>query len=143
MLLLKSIALWFQPNMLYPVITFDPVVAAVNPNSLPSGTLALVVIDMTSVLMTQIYVSQVSLTEDFCMRGWVSEQPAGISIIFPFPDMFPLVRMTPRPLVIYVHGQTPPINNILAPVTPGLYYLNILNLTNSPAMFAFSQITLA
>lgn len=129
--------------MLYPTITFDPVVAATNPNLLPSGMLALILVNMRTVAMSQIIVSQVSLTEDFGMQGWLSEEPGGIPLTIPAPGTFPLSRFTPRPLIVLVAGHTPPPDSILAPVIPGQYWLNILNLTNTPAMFAFAQTTLA
>jgi hypothetical protein len=125
------------PAPLYPSFVLDPVLAAANPNVIPSGTLALIPIDMTVTQMTKIIVTQVSLTQDFGLRGWVSQYPLGISLIVPLPDTFSLSRMTPAPLLIYVVDQIPLPDMILAPVLAGLYYLNILNLTNLPAVFAF------
>lgn len=130
-------------NLLYPYYLLDPVTAAINPNMLASGTVVLLPIDMTTILMTQIIVTQVSLTQDFGMRCWLSVYPLGVSLIAPLPDVFALSRMTPRPLIIFVNDQVPPPNSILANVQPGLYYLNILNLTNHHSAFSFTQTNLA
>jgi hypothetical protein len=128
--------------MLYPSIQLDPITATGTPNLLPSGTIALIPLDMSVVRMMQIILVQVSLTEDFGMQAWVSQVPAGLSLITPFPNVFPLVSTTPRPLIIFLRGQTPTPGAILAQVISGQYYLNVLNLTNSPTMFGFAKTNL-
>jgi hypothetical protein len=129
---------------LYPTVILDPTVAMTGPNLLPSGSLVALPIDMSVVRMTQIILGQLSMTEDFGLRAWVSLYANGISLIAPaWPDTFSLSRMTPRALVIYVRGQTPPLDTILVPIVPGHYYLNILNLTNSLTMFGFTMTNLA
>jgi hypothetical protein len=129
---------------LYPTVVLDPTVAMSGPNLAPSGSLITLPLDMSVVLMKQIIVAQLSLTEDFSLRAWVSIYPNGISLITPaWPDTFALSRMTPRPLVLYVRGQIPPDETILVPVVPGQYYLNILNLTNQLNLFGFTMSDLA
>jgi hypothetical protein len=128
---------------LYPTITLDPLTTVIGGNIVPAGSLVIMPIDMSAVLMRQIIVGQISQTEDFGMRGWVSLYPNGISLITGLNAVFPLMRMSPQPLVVYVQGQSPPLGSIQALVTPGLYYLNILNLTNTQSMFALAMATLA
>ena len=128
---------------LYPITNLSPLVAAIGGNLLPSGSLITIPIDMTIAQMTQIIVGQISQTEDFGMRGWISLYPDGISLISGLSSVFPLMRMSPQPLVIYIQGQIPPVGAIEALVKPGQYYLNILNLTNTQSMFAFALTTLA
>ena len=129
-------------RFLYPHILIDTVTAGNGPNLLPSGTLALVPLDMTLTQMTRIIVTQVSLTQDFGMRFWPSAKPCGPSIISTWPRELAVSRMTPEALFIYAIGQTPGSGS-LAQVAPGLYYLNILNLTNCPSVFMFSKTDLA
>lgn len=125
--------------MLYPSITIDPTVATGTANMLPAGMVALIPINMSVVQMMQIILVQVSQSEDFGMQAWLSVAPAGLSLITPFPNVFSLMRTTPRPLILFLHGQTPPVDAIFAPVIAGHYILNILNLTNSAAAFGFAQ----
>jgi hypothetical protein len=129
-------------KLLYPHIFIDAVTAGNGPNLLPSGNLALVQIDMTVTQMTRIIVTQVSLTQDFGMRFWLSVKPLGSSIISTWPRELAVSRMTPEALFIYTFGQTPDSGS-LAQIAPGLYYLNILNLTNCPSVFMFSKTDLA
>ena len=130
-------------TLLYPHYTLDPASASAEPNLLASGTLALIPVDMTVTQMTRIVMTQVSLSQDFGIRCWLSRYPLGESVIAPPPGMMALSRMTPRPLIVYTAEQTPPSNTVLAQVPPGLYYLNVLNLTNCPVIFLFSYTDLA
>jgi hypothetical protein len=115
-----------------------------GPNLLPSGSLVLMSIDMTTTQMTRIIITQVSLTQDFGMRYWLSQYPAGVSVIGSSPHELAVSRMSPMPLIIYNVGQTPSDDRAsLAQVMPGIYYLNVLNLTNCPAVFLFSTTDLA
>src|ERR1700742_440466 len=102
--------------MLYPIINLDPATATANNTVLPPGNCAVIAIDMTIVQMSQIILTQISHTEDFGLRGWVSVYPAGISIIKGMPDYFSLPRMNPRPLVLYVPSLFPNFDCILAPL---------------------------
>ena len=125
---------------LYPTIVLDAATAALDNNFIPPGTLVVIPIDMTVPQMTQISMAQLSLTQDYSLRTWVSVYPGGRVI----DALFPILRTVGLPFIIYVAGQTPPANatyTIL--VTPGNYYLNILNLTNEANVFAFSQTDLS
>jgi hypothetical protein len=131
-------------SSLYPYSFLDPVTAMNGPNLLPSGSLVLMSIDMTTTQMTRIIITQVSLTQDFGMRYWLSQYPAGVSVIGSSPHELAVSRMSPMPLIIYNVGQTPSDDRAsLAQVMPGIYYLNVLNLTNCPAVFLFSTTDLA
>ena len=112
---------------LYPTTVLDATTAASGNNLIPSGTLLVIPIDMTVTQMTQIGLAQLSLTQDYSLRTWVSVYPDGM----PIGGIFPILRFASLPFTIYIAGQTPPQNTgygVL--VTPGSYYLNILNLTN-------------
>jgi hypothetical protein len=129
-------------RLLYPYAVFAPGVAAQEPQLLPAGTLALIPLDLSVVQMMKLVLAQASFTEDYGMHAWISRYPAGSSLLTAL-DVFPLMRMAPRPVVLYVPGQTPPDATYLAPVEPGAYYLNVLNLTNSLSRFSFAQTNLA
>lgn len=125
---------------LYPTTVLDATTAASGNNLIPSGTLLVIPIDMTVTQMTQIGLAQLSLTQDYSLRTWVSVYPDGM----PIGGIFPILRFASLPFTIYIAGQTPPQNTgygVL--VTPGSYYLNILNLTNEANVLRFSQIDLA
>ena len=125
---------------LYPTTVLDATTAASGNNLIPSGTLLVIPIDMTFTQMTQIGLAQLSLTQDYSLRTWVSVYPDGM----PIGGIFPILRFASLPFTIYIAGQTPPQNTgygVL--VTPGSYYLNILNLTNEANVLRFSQIDLA
>jgi hypothetical protein len=124
---------------LYPVTITDPATVSVGNNGIASGTLIAVSIDMTSTQMMQIVMAQLSLTQDYSLRTWVSVYPDGNAIA---PGVFPILR-NGIPFIIYVAGQTPPSNTYAILVTPGSYFLNILNLTNENNVFAFSPTELA
>ena len=125
---------------LYPTTFLDATTAAADNNLMPPGTLTVIPINMTVTQMTQINLAQLSLTQDYSMRMWVSVYPDGI----PIGGMYPILRFAGLPFTIYIAGQTPPQNTGYAiNVTPGRYYLNILNLTNEANVLRFSQIDLA
>lgn len=124
---------------LYPTTIIDPD-AALGNNAIASGTLICIPIDMTSSQMVQIVLSQLSLTQDYSLRTWVSVYPDGNAIA---PGLFPILRNGGLPFIVYVPGQTPPSNTYAIRVTPGSYYLNILNLTNEANVFSFNLIELA
>lgn len=121
---------------LYPITVLDPMTAASGFNSLSSGSLVVIPLDLTTVAMTQVTVVQASLTQDFSLRGWISLYPDGIALA----NDFPILRGNGLPIVIYVPLQTPPDDCIpVAVPASGLYYLNILNLTNVANIFAFTK----
>lgn len=124
---------------LYPTTIIDPD-AALGNNAIASGTLISIPIDMTNSQMIQIVLSQLSLTQDYSLRTWVSIYPDGKAIA---PGLFPILRNGGLPFIVYVPGQTPPSNTYAIQVTPGSYYLNILNLTNEANVFSFNLIELA
>ena len=106
---------------------------------MPSGALIVIPIDMLGVQMTQISMAQLALTQDYSLRTWVSLDPDGLAI----ERYFPILRTGGVPFVIYIAGFTPPANTSPILVTPGSYFLNILNLTNEQNVLAFNQIDLA
>lgn len=129
-------------RLLYPYLFFNPILAAEEPQPLPAGNLALIPLDLSTVQMMKIVLAQASYTEDYGMHAWISRYPAGQSLLNGI-DVFPVMRMMPRPVILYVNGPTPPDAAYLAPVEPGAYYLNVLNLTNTMSRFSFSQTNLA
>ena len=127
---------------LYPITTLLPADAAENPNGIQPGTLIVIPIDMSSLLMTSIILQQLSNTQDFSLRATISIYPDGS----PLPTtingtmsngIVAPMRALPSPIVLYIEGQTPPANSIAILVKPGIYNLNILNLTNEVNVFAF------
>lgn len=130
---------------LYPITTLTPATASVEPNLLPSGTLFVIPIDMTTVNMTQLTLNQMSNTQDYSMRAWVSQFPDGI----PLPSsvgtgIYPVMKWDGLPIVVYLSGQTPPENTYSIEVpSSGIYNLNVLNLTNMANYFGFSKTDLA
>lgn len=120
---------------LYPIIELDPEIAALDPNMLPAGTLIVLPVDMSSVQMVQIVLVQLSQTQDYSMRTWLSRYPDGIAIA---PGVFPVLRGQGLPFVIHTADQTPPENTNAIQVEAGNYILNILNLTNEINVFSFS-----
>lgn len=125
---------------LYPITVATADTLSLNPNLINSGSLTSVPIDMTANQMIQFTLQQASNTQDFGLRGWVSEWEDGIAI----SDIFyPLLRFAGSPVVVHVAAQTPPAETVSILVPPGYYFINILNLTNSAAFFSFSQTILA
>jgi hypothetical protein len=125
--------------MLYPSITLDPLIANLHNNVVPSGTLVVLPIDMTSVQMTQIKMLQISFTQDFSLRAWLSVYPGGTPLP---PGYFPLLRTSGVPFVVYCAGQTPSPPDLASLVEPGRYMLNVLNLTNVENEFSFNKMDL-
>lgn len=128
---------------LYPSITVDPNTAAASPTFVPAGQMILIPLDMTSVMMTQISLAQLSLTQDFALRAWVSPFPEGISVVAAPSNVFPVMRTGGLPITVYVSPENPPTGTLPIEVIPGFYYLNILNLTNATTAFSFSKTDLA
>ena len=125
---------------LYPTTVLDAATAASDNNTIPSGNLIVIPIDMTVTQMTQITLRQISLTQDYSLRMWLSVYPHGMTVE---PGMFPVLRFGGVPFVIYVAPQTPPSDTYPIFVLPGVYMMNILNLNNETNMFTFSQTILA
>ncbi len=131
---------------LYPITILDAVDAVLEPNPILSGTETIIPIDMTTTLMTELTVFQMSNTQDFSLRAWLSKYQNGIalpSIGFATGGNYPIRRFGGVPIIIYVAGQSPPANTFPIEVTPGQYYLNILNLTNEQNIFGFTKTDLA
>lgn len=120
---------------LYPVIDLDPMVATSDFNLIPSGSLVTIVIDMIATTLSVLTLIQVSLTQDFSLRGWISSAPDGI----PIGHYMPILRVGGWPIVVYVPPETPPEDCIPIAVESRRYYLNILNLTNEANVFKFSK----
>jgi hypothetical protein len=120
---------------LYPITVATAATLSINPNLIASGSLIAVPIDMTANQMIQIILQQASNTQDFGLRASISLWEDGIAI----GETYPLLRFAGLPVVVYVEGQTPPVETVPILVAPGYYFVNVLNLTNSPAYFAFSQ----
>lgn len=121
---------------LFPITLLDPTTAASGFNTLSSGTLVVIPLDMTTVVMTQVTVVQASLTQDYSLRGWISVYPDGIALA----SVFPILRGNGLPIVVYAPLHTPPEACIpIAVPASGIYYLNVLNLTNESNVFAFTK----
>lgn len=130
---------------LYPITFLDAVTAGMAPNPIPSATLVAIPIDMSTVQMTQLTVAQLSFTQNYSLRAWLSVYPAGIPLPPDAPpDFFPVLgAMVGLPIVIYTATQTPPGNTLDILVDAGSYIFNILNLTNELNVFGFSKTDLA
>ena len=124
---------------LYPTTILDAESAGLRPNPIPSGSLIVIPIDMTTVAMTQVMLVQVSYTQDYSLRTWLSLHPDGLAIA----GVIPILKTAGIPLVIHIADQIlPPDVNAIA-VEPGQYMLNVLNLTNEANVFSFSKTDLA
>lgn len=130
---------------LYSTTMLAATAAVAAPNPIPSSTLVAIPIDMTTVQMTQITVAQLSFTQNYSLRAWVSTYPGGIPLNPDTPpDFFPvLANMVGLPIVIYTPSHTPPANTLDILVEAGSYVFNILNLTNEANVFGFSKTDLA
>lgn len=126
----------------YPIYTISPESASASANALPSGCVAVIPIDMTVTRMTSILLAQLTLTQDFSLRTWVSIFQNGIPVN-PQPNTYPVLKVNGFALVLYVPPETPPSGTIPIPVSSGKYYLNVLNLTNEANLFSFSKTDLA
>ena len=130
---------------LYPIVILTPSEASIAPNLIMPGNLIVIPLDMTTIQMTSIDLQQVSNTQDYSMRAWLSVYQNGAPL--PSSDgvsgIFPIIKFSLFPIIIYIESQTPPANSFPILVTPGLYNLNILNLTNERNVFNFSQTNLA
>lgn len=131
---------------LYPTIFLTVAEASPEPNFMPSGTLVVIPIDMTVNQMVEISVNQMSNTQDYSMRGSLSVYPGGDPIpssSFEGIGTFAVMKYGAYPLAVYVPGQIPPENTFPIQVSPGVYNLNILNLTNEKNIFGFALTVLA
>jgi hypothetical protein len=121
---------------LYPTTILDAVTAASGYNCIYAGTLVAIPIDMAATQMSEITLAQMSHTQDYSLRAWLSEYVGGVAIP---PGFIPVLKTASVPIVIYTASQTPPANTIGIPVVSDCYILNILNLTNENNVFAFSK----
>lgn len=119
---------------LYPTTVIDPATLALEPNIIQPGNLIVAPIDMTEAQMVQIDLQQMSNTQYFSLRAWLSLYQNGIA--YP-PGNYSVLNWAGAPIVIYVPGQTPPDYTFAIEVPPGMYFLNILNLTNEHNIFSF------
>ena len=125
---------------LYKIVNLTPEEAADGPNFIQPGNLITIQIDLTIISMTSIDLSQMSQTQDYSLRAWVSKYPSGI--FFP-PGHYAVKKFGWSPIVIYKSPQTPPDDSFSIMVEDGKYYLNILNLTNETNVFGFMKTDLA
>lgn len=123
---------------LYPYTTIQPVEAALAATVIPSGCMVVIPLDMTLLQIMQITLRQVSQTEDFCLRAWVSLRPGGLSI-GSFITM-PISVFTPAPLLVYVGERDLPLDCYAVQVVPGKFCLNIQNLINQAAAVTYSSV---
>lgn len=107
---------------------------------IPSGALVSWPLDLTSASMIQIILAQLSLTQDYSLRAWISVYVNGIPLA---PGYVPVMQTGGLPLVVYISPQTPPANTFAVPVSPGLYVLNVFNLTNEANVLGYLATTLA
>jgi hypothetical protein len=124
---------------LYPMTIKDASTLS-EPNLLASGSMIIAPIDMTTIQMTQITLQQMSNTQDFGIRAWVSLYQDGIAL---GAGNYPLLKFGGLPIIIHTSAQTPPDECFPVLVEAGPYFLNILNLTNSSCYFGFSKTDLA
>lgn len=125
---------------LYPTTVIDNATLAQEPNFINPSSLIVTPIDMTTAQMVQIDVQQMSNTQYFSLRAWVSQFQNGIAFA---PGNYPVLTWAGALIVIYVPGQTPSANTFAIQVPVGTYWFNILNLTNEHNVFSFLITTLA
>ena len=130
---------------LYPTTVLDAVTAALNPNPIQPGNLIVIPIDMTSTLMTSIDLQQMSNTQDYSMRAWLSVYESGIALPSDAnpAGIYPVIKFSQYNIIVYREGQTPPESTFPILVPAGEYFLNILNLTNELNYFGFTKTDLA
>ena len=97
-------------------------------------------VDLTNVNMIQITLAQLSQTQDYSLRAWVSVYEQGVPLP---PGATPVMRISGFPFIVYTASQIPPAASIAVLVAPGVYVLNVFNLTNEQNILGYSMLTLA
>lgn len=128
---------------IYPITITDTDTLSVDPNLLLPGNMTCVPIDMTTVRMTQITMQQLSNTQDYSLRAWVSLYREGVALGDDSKKTYTIMRNILLPIIIYTAGQVPPVESFSVLVEPNYYFLNILNLTNEANYFSFVKTDLA
>ena len=105
---------------------------------LPAGKLGIYNINVQPLTALMISMMQIAQTEDFSIRGWISTQAGGQSIVSGTNQVFPLIRL-PTVYIIYDPAMilTIPDGAVGIPAAPGNYILNFLNLANAENIFSF------
>jgi hypothetical protein len=124
---------------LYLINLSDADTLSVDSNIIAAGTLICCPIDMQTVEMSQITLYQESDTQSFSLRAWISRFQGGIAI----PGNYAVPKWGGVPILVHTPSQTPPDDVFPVLVEPGLYFLNIFNLTNETNIFRFEKIDLA
>src|SRR3569623_119827 len=107
-----------------------PALSEVAEQTVPvaSGNLIMFPVDSSQFNMLQITLSQLSQTQDYSLRAWVSVYPNGTPLA---PGYVSVLKVGGLPLVLSVFGLISPINTLLCPIAlRQQYMLNVLNLTN-------------
>ena len=107
-----------------------PAVSGVAEQIVPvtAGNLLMFPVDMSQVNMLQIALAQLSQTQDYSLRAWVSVYPNGMPLP---PGYVSVLKVGGLPLVLFAFGLIPPTNTLLCPIAlRQQYILNVLNLTN-------------
>jgi hypothetical protein len=107
--------------------------------SLPSGGWIGLSLDLTTLVRAQITLTQLSYTQDFSVRAWISVYPNGIAVP---PGPWPVLRTGGLPILVYTDAQMPMADIVPVPLAPAQYTLNLRNLTNEDNLVGYSRLNL-
>lgn len=124
----------------YPISYFDPLIEGNNP--LAEGCLACGLFVLPQNETIRFRMVRMNPTQDFSLRCWVSQYPGGESITLePVESYWHLNRIATFEIAV-ASTSTPILNPMtttyLIDAQPGSYYLNVLNMVNSPNPFYVS-----
>jgi len=127
--------------MLYPLTIIEDLdpdqVYTIDPGCLVS--FPLVVGENDATVITAVHAAPTYVNPDHSIRTWVSEKPGGTTIAFsPITVTYWHPNRIPNERVI-IHDKNVIVtlpNNI--PVSPGVFYINMLNLVNQKNVFTCS-----
>lgn len=109
--------------------------------SVASGNLIVFPVDSSGFDMLQITLTQLSQTQDYSLRFWVSVYPNGMPLI---PGYVSILKAGGLPLVLFASGLIPPTDSLLCPIAIRQQYMvNVLNLTNEPNVLGVTTTRLA
>ncbi len=134
--------------MLYQPLTLT-YPAPYNQFALPPGVLGLVQLSVNQgddfrLVMHQVFPDTVHLKQDSSLRGWISTVPGGnpIQNSMNFTEWH-LTTLQKRIIGVYDNniGQEEPYDFPSFGLSPGIYWLNILNLVNESNAFFLEIVT--
>ena len=133
-----------SPMALYPTETIALAEIQAQPMTLLNSSSALVVpITIAPLAGYSIATAQLSPTQDYSIRMWLSQTPTG-NFVPTHASFWYLARYDDQQIVFYdlagnpVPTPVPPCLSIFpVPVIPGNYFLNFLNLVNAENVFSF------